>query len=330
MSKPEYTVPSMREVAELPWNGYNVASTFSGCGGSCLGYRMAGYRVRWANEFIPAAQEVYKANHPDSVLDTRDIREVTGESILDAIGLDVGELDLFDGSPPCSAFSSAGAGSDGWGKVKKYSDKAQRVDDLFFEYARLIRELQPKVFVAENTSGLVRGKARGYFKQIMRELTRCGYRVKARMLDSLWLGVPQRRKRLIFVGVRSDLNAMPAHPAPFKYWYTTRDVLPHLRQVKHGGKPDNWRSSETAHPTITQTIVSPTGYFSGGQYVTEDSVRNARLLEIDELRKVCSFPADFELGGTFEQQWERMGRAVPPLMMKQIGLAIQRKILDRL
>ena len=74
--KPEYHVPSMAEIAAVPWNGYYVVSTFSGAGGSCLGYRMAGFKVLWASEFIPAAQEVYQLNHPDSILDARDIRAV--------------------------------------------------------------------------------------------------------------------------------------------------------------------------------------------------------------------------------------------------------------
>ena len=72
-NKPAYRVPLMAEIAALPWNGFKVASTFSGAGGSCLGYRMAGFKVVWANEFVPMAQESYKANAtPDCVLDGRD------------------------------------------------------------------------------------------------------------------------------------------------------------------------------------------------------------------------------------------------------------------
>ena len=76
IEKPPYRVPSMAGIAAVPWNGFTAISTFSGCGGPCLGYRMAGFRVAWASEFIPAAAEVYRANHPDTTLDTRDIREV--------------------------------------------------------------------------------------------------------------------------------------------------------------------------------------------------------------------------------------------------------------
>lgn len=106
--KPAYRVPSMAEIAALPLNGFRVVSTFSGCGGSSLGYRMAGFKVIWANEFIAPAQAVYRANFPDTVLDTRDIRTIAPDDILTATGLKVGELDLLDGSPPCSSFSMAG------------------------------------------------------------------------------------------------------------------------------------------------------------------------------------------------------------------------------
>ena len=137
--KPPYNVPSMREIEATPWNGFKVASTFSGCGGSCLGYRMAGFRVIYANEFIPEAQRTYKTNHPNSYLDGSDIRTLTPEKLLERAGLERGELDLLDGSPPCSAFSTAGRREEGWGKVKQYSDGAQRVDDLFYEYARILK-----------------------------------------------------------------------------------------------------------------------------------------------------------------------------------------------
>ncbi len=124
--KPPYRVPSMAEIAAVPWNGLTAVSTFCGCGGSCLGYRMAGFRVVWANEFIPAAAEVYRANHPETTLDTRDIRNVQPAEIFAATGLKVGELDLLDGSPPCSSFFTAGKREKHWGMAKRYSDTVQR------------------------------------------------------------------------------------------------------------------------------------------------------------------------------------------------------------
>jgi DNA (cytosine-5)-methyltransferase 1 len=112
-SKPPYRVPLMREIEDVPGNGLSLVSTFSGGGGSCLGYRMAGYRVLYASEFIPEAQKTYRLNHPGVYLDTRDIRQVTPESILEIVGKRPGEIDLFDGSPPCCAFSVCGKRENG-------------------------------------------------------------------------------------------------------------------------------------------------------------------------------------------------------------------------
>lgn len=430
--KPPYRVPSMEEIQSLPWNGFNAVSTFSGCGGSSLGDRMAGFRMLWASEFVPAAQETYRANAaPYTVLDTRDIREVKGQDILDATGLATGEIDLFDGSPPCASFSTAGKREAGWGTVKKYSDTQQRTDDLFFEYARLIEETQPRVFVAENVSGLVKGTAKGYFKLILARLKACGYRVSARVLDASWLGVPQSRNRLIFIGVRNDLSMDPAHPAPLPYRYTVRDALPWiLAQGDNGG---SMKAADRPSPTIgadpgtgngnfppSRVIAEPrfihdTGgqpQFSagdvtdrpspailvgpdamnsrhyqihGGEPVTHDpetgqalSIKGyaigdewaklrpgeksdrylnlvrpdagkphptvtqrggdisvasvmhwveARKLTLQELRAIGGFPADFKLTGTYAQRWERIGRAVPPVMMSHIAAAVRDRIL---
>lgn len=227
--KPAYRVPTMAEIRALPWNGFNAVSFFSGCGGSSLGYRLAGYRVLYANEFVDAARDCYARNKADyTVLDARDIRDVRAADVLDAIGLAVGELDLMDGSPPCASFSSSGVGSEGWGKVRSYSDRRQRTDDLFHEFVRLLEGIQPRTFIAENVSGLIKGKAKGYFLEILKALNAAGYQVRAKLLDAQWLGVPQTRTRTIFIGVRKDLGITPEFPTPLPYRYTLREVLPGL------------------------------------------------------------------------------------------------------
>lgn len=213
-----YSVPSMKEIDEIPWNGYNVVSTFSGGGGSCLGYRMAGYKILWANEFVEEAQKTYRANHNGTYLDTRDIRDIKPEEILEQIGLKKGELDLFDGSPPCCAFSTAGKREKGWGKKRAYSDgKSQQIENLFLEYIRILNGLQPKTFVAENVSGMVKGTAVGYFREYIKCMEQCGYKVKAQLINAKYLGVPQSRERIIFVGVRNDIGIMPCFPNPYNY-----------------------------------------------------------------------------------------------------------------
>lgn len=360
-TKPKYRVPSMRGIEALPHNGFNVVSTFSGGGGSCLGYRMANYKVLYANEFIPEAQATYKANHPNSFLDTRDIREVTGADILKAIGKKPGEIDIFDGSPPCAAFSVAGKREELWGKEKKYSDTKQRVDDLFFEYTRILKELQPKVFVAENVKGLVLGSAKGYFKEILRELKGCGYNVKAAVLNAQYLGVPQSRERLIFMGVRNDLGLEPVYPKPLNYCYTVGDALADLEidekerqylleenkkfasgkvltqmpknpRKKIDGSKILGRASYFSlvrqsmyQPCSTICQTSGTIAAAGVRHPLED-----RCFTVGELKRLTSIPDDFILTGEYEKQVERLGRMVPPVMMSHIAKTIETEILLKL
>jgi DNA (cytosine-5)-methyltransferase 1 len=139
--------------------------------------------------------------------------------------------------------------------------------------------------------------------------------------------MPQARERLFFIGVRSDLNKPPVFPKPLPYYYTLADAIPYIDKVKLGGKPNSWRiASERPSPTITQSgaMRSQSGYFDGGGWVEAEEKRK---FSIAELKQVCSFPNDFQLTGTFEKQWERIGRAVPPLMARAIAETIRDTIL---
>ena len=322
MTKPRYAVPSMADIQAIPWNSLNVISTFSGCGGTCLGYRMAGYRILWANEFIPEARKVYELNHPGTVLNGQDIREVTVEAVLEATGMKVGEVDVLEGSPPCASFSTNGLQSKGWGNVQKYSDTYQRTDDLFWEFGRLVQGIQPKVFVAENVAGLVKGVAIGYFKQIYKMLEDCGYRVEARLLDAAQLGVPQVRKRIFIQGVRQDLGIAPSFPKPWPYSYTVREVLPHIATIENanGGPYQRHAYQPANRPARTIQQYRPVGV-----HLVDDPKAHRRMT-IDELKPLCGFPDDFKLVGTFNRQWERLGRAVPPLMARRIAEVIERNL----
>jgi len=344
--KPPYFVPTMDEVRAIPWNGLTVASTFSGAGGSCTGYRMAGYRVVWANEFVPAAQESYLANCSEHcTLDKRDIREVQPGDILTATGLAAGELDLFDGSPPCQAFSTAGKRDKGWGKQKKYEHGATQANEtLFNDYIRLLRGLQPKTFVAENVSGLVKGKAKGWFLRILADLKASGYKVSCRVLDAQWLGVPQSRQRTIFVGVRNDIDAEPCHPSPLGYRYSVRDAVPELETTSamnsdtrmapcYQDEWDRMKVGEQSQKFFSLVKVDP----SKPSPTVDTSAKRAivchptekRKFTIAELKRICSFPDDFILTGSYAQQWERLGNSVPPLMMRAIAETIRDDILKR-
>ena len=355
MSSRLYLVPSMADIAALPWNGFNVVSTFSGCGGSSLGYRMANFKVRWASEFIPAARATYGANAaPHTVLDERDIRTVRGDDIMAATGIGLGDLDLLDGSPPCSSYSTAGAGARNWGKAKSYSGREQRTDDLWPHYIRLVNELRPRTFVAENVAGMVRGAAKGVFLETLAALKACGYRVAARVLDASWLGVPQQRQRLIYVGVREDLGLDPVHPPPVAGRFTIRDALPwigtptanpfpvepdtDITRFAIGREWDTMRrpgtqsakyfqlvrpSLDRPAPTLTATAGQP-----GAAGVCHPLER--RKFSIAEAKRLAGFPDDFKFCGTYTEQFERIGRCVPPVMMSHIAAAVRDGVLRRI
>lgn len=331
--KPPYRVPSMGEIRAIPWNGINVASTFSGCGGSSLGYRMAGCRVVWANEFIPLARESYAANS-DAYLNGKDIRTISVEEIKRQAGV---EIDILDGSPPCSSFSTAGSRQGGWGKKKKYSDTTQRTDDLFYEFARILSGLQPKAFIAENVRGLVIGVAKGYFKNILAALRRAGYRVAVKVLDASSLGVPQRRRRVIFSGVRNDLGIAPAHPKPLPYMYCMRDAFVDVPKVPDDEVPwlrtpaicrdwDNLKIGSRLRDLSKEPLSMPAGTLTAtAGDITARSIHHPhqrRKFTVPELKRICSFPDDFILIGDYAKQVERLGRSVPPVMMRQISASV--------
>jgi len=392
-NKPPYRVPSMAKIREIPWNRLTVASTFSGAGGSCTGYRMAGYRVVWANEFVPITQESYRANmSPHCYLDPRDIHAVQPEEILEVTGLRKGELDLLDGSPPCQAFSTAGQREKGWGKAKTYEHGAKQCNEtLFDEYIRLLRGLMPKTFVAENVSGLVKGVAKGYFLEILAALKASGYRVKCKVLDAQWLGVPQSRQRTIFVGVREDLGLDPIHPKPLPYRYTVRDALPWIDQAIHdtgGTNPNRYAANIDITDKPCSTILTschfkaiplPPSRLKAGAYGVQDvnpdlpcptvtvaspgndlavivqhdarpkkfssssssppimagrttEMRQGtekRKFTIAEVKRLCAFPDDFILCGSYSQQWSCLGNAVPPMMMKTCAETLRDQVLKR-
>lgn len=341
----DYEIPTVKELRSATENGnhkFEVVSLFAGGGGSSTGYRMAGGKVLAVNEFIPEAVKTYKANWPTTEVLPGDIRKLSGQDILDIIGRNCDELDILDGSPPCSAFSTAGSRDKGWGKTKKYSDASQEnVEDLFFDYIRVLRDIRPKVLVAENVSGLAKGVAKGYLNQILRELRGSGYEVSCKVLDAQWLGVPQKRARTIFVGVRSDLWRPEftgrLHPRP-------KTQRPSLEQAFEGLKFTNEDRNQTdisKYATYRELLKLPKGgqskkYFqlvkadpksisgcitasSGALSIACVRHWDNRAFTVAEVKRIMSIPDDYILTGTYQQQVERLGRMVAPFMMKAVA-----------
>jgi len=343
---------------------FNVVSLFAGCGGSSTGYRLAGGNILAINEFIPAAQDAYAKNYPSTHIFKEDVRKLTGQMILDRIGLSKYELDLLDGSPPCSSFSMAGIRENGWGKEKKYSDSKQRTDDLFFEFSRILNEISPKVFICENVKGITMGNAAGLLGSeqislfddepdtIYTALTKAGYNVRYKVLNAKDYGVPQSRERTIFIGVRKDIDKKITFPIIRSGEYVscqeaTLDLVNSKEEIEESTHKDGIVKEyvKMLKEGESGNKYAPSGYH-GLVRVKKDKVcpticarqgnkgaclihwEEDRELTVSELKRLSSFPDDYYLGEKYTQKTERIGRAVPPLMMKAIASHVYDTILN--
>ena len=180
---------------------------FAGAGGFSLGVSQAGFNVVAAVEIEKRTCDTLQANKakcfPNMLIIEKDIRELSGAELLNMVGMKRGELSMLIGSPPCQSFSFA-------------NTKNRSVDDprskLMFEFIRMVRELQPKVFYIENVPGLFAFK--DFFYSLVQLLEECGYVVRFLMMDACSYGVPQHRKRIFIQGARNDINRLPTFPEP--------------------------------------------------------------------------------------------------------------------
>jgi DNA (cytosine-5)-methyltransferase 1 len=313
-----------------------VISTFAGGGGSSLGYHWAGFKELLAIDFEPNAIEVLKLNF-DFPVWQRDIKTVTAKEILSFCKIKVGDLDVLDGSPPCQGFSITGE--------RNVLDER---NDLYKEYVRLIDGLQPKVFVMENVSGMIKGTMKGKFKEILATLKALNYNVKCKLMNAMWYEVPQSRNRLIFVGVKKDLGKEPSFPEPCKkvisFQEATIGIEENILPPKLSPLFQRWVpflkpglsvadvSKQNKHyqtvrifknkPCPTITKMGCTG-FGSLIHPTED-----RVLSEKELLRVCSFPDNYKLIGKYKERKARLGNAVMPKMMYHIAKHIKERILS--
>lgn len=189
-------------------HGLKVFGTFICGGGSTMGYKLAGFDHLGGVEIDPQVADVYKTNHDPKYLFIEDIREFANRTKFPE---ELYNLDILDGSPPCSSFSMAGNREKDWGKEKVFREgqAKQRLDDLFFDYIKLAKKLQPKIVIAENVKGMLQGNAKAYVKKIKTEFEDAGYKVQLFLLNAASMGVPQKRERVFFICQRNDLNYKP-------------------------------------------------------------------------------------------------------------------------
>jgi DNA (cytosine-5)-methyltransferase 1 len=307
---------------------------------------VVGYRELLAVEMDTRAVATFRRNFPDVPVYQGDIRSLSIEQALDMAKLEPGLLDVLDGSPPCQGFSMAGKRQMGYERNR-----------LFVEYVRLLRGLRPRVFVMENVAGMVRGKMKLVFAEIMRELKASGYLVSARLMNAMYFGVPQSRERLIFVGVREDLvraglASPPTHPhaqtRPLTFaeacadlrgnrpddrllsdlllkcaayqpdtWSTDRRIYRHFKGNTASAMSLNWAGWARVCGTITKSEISLSGIVHPDR---------ERYISVAEAKRLASFPDPFEFTDR-QSGIAQIGNSVPPLFMAAIARHIRTEIL---
>jgi DNA (cytosine-5)-methyltransferase 1 len=298
---------------------------------------MAGYDELLAIDIDDNSVRTFSANFPEIPVWKRDIRKITGEEIMEACKIGKGELDLLDGSPPCQGFSMSGK--------RRISDPR---NDMYREFIRMVDELRPKVFVMENVPGMVYGKMRGMFVEIIRSMKSRDYSVRCKMLNAENYGVPQSRKRLFFIGIRSDIFASltlsDMFPTPERRKLKADDYLEDappdvntkLMRSHHrlwieigvnGGDINNiypnskgfsFKRIRPDAPSFTITKSEKT--------ISHPTI--PRYLTVIELKRLSSFPDDFIFIGNYNQTWNRIGNAVMPRQMYAIAMTIKKGVFD--
>lgn len=334
-----------------------VFSCFACGGGSTMGYKLAGYDVIGCNEIDPRMMKLYIENHHPKYSFCEDIRTFKMRKDLPE---ELYQLDILDGSPPCSSFSMTGEREDGWGKQKKFREgqTTQVLDTLFFDFIDLAKELQPKVVIAENVKGLMLGNAIKYVQRIYKEFERAGYMLCHSLCDASKMGVPQRRERVFFIAIRNDLlNKIPTretlfemipyinlefneHGIPFREFY-----MPGVddRPCGYGQMWEYWSKrtpNDKDFGTITQRDFGGLKCFSNKIVQLDDIcvtfTTNFGIYLYDEFRKpnksesccICSFPQDYDFCN--EPYYYVCGMSVPPVMMAQVATRVWEQWLSKI
>ena len=334
-----------------------VFSCFACGGGSTMGYKLAGFDVIGCNEIDPKMMEAYRANHNPNYSYLEPIQSF---KLRDDLPQELYELDILDGSPPCSSFSMAGNREKDWGKEKKFREgqAKQILDDLFFDFIELAKKLQPKVVVAENVKGLLLGEAKAYVRRIYKEFDVAGYYVQHFLLDASKMGIPQRRERVFFVAFRKDLALNFLHtvdmfttlpklklefnekPIPFKdvfHDYEDRPLTEHMKKIwdlriEGDGDFEHINKREFNKPNLnfnTKFIYMNSSNINtitaSDQCVLFDY---PRYRNFDELCECGTYPKDYNFVKNKPEYL--IGMSVPPIMTSRIADEIYNQWLNKL
>lgn len=331
----------LKDLNKVEKNGCKVFSCFSCGGGSSMGYKLSGYEVLGNCEIDKDTNEMYKLNHRPKYSFNMDIRQFLN---LNEYPSELYNLDILDGSPPCTSFSTAGVRERDWGKQKRFAEgsQLQRLDDLFFPFIELAGKLKPKVIIAENVVGMIKGKARGYVTEVLREYNRQGYNTQIFKLNAATMGVPQKRERIFFISHREDLSypklKLSFNERPIYFGeYRSKEGISFNGETKKYLKQRTFKDKciadikkrlgekETGYTNfiIHDKDICPTLTSGGTIFRGYDG---KKLTDTDFIISQ-TFPLDYKFTGKSVQF--TCGMSVPPIMMAKLSQEIFKQWLSR-
>lgn len=309
-------------------NGLKVFSTFSCGGGSSMGYKLAGYEVIGANDIDPQMAKVYQENHHPKYFFLCPIKDLITKDLPEELF----NLDILDGSPPCSTFSMAGSREKAWGKDKMFREgqAKQVLDDLFFDFIDLVDRLKPKVVIAENVKGMLAGNAKGYLIEIKKRLVELGYEVQIFCLNGATMGLPQRRERVFVICNRMKYPKLKLefNEKPIRY----KEIAVYNGKKLNKFNQELWDGKNTNDSGLWDTKkrmgIKPSDF--NCRYLKENEVcptlgAGTRMINFfhpsyvskESIKLMGSFPKDYAFLD-IEPRY-LIGMSVPPVMMAQVS-----------
>ena len=309
-----------------------------------MGYKRAGCEVVAANDIDPEMAWHYKHNLSPSLYYLCSISELIRKDLPSELH----NLDILDGSPPCSTFSMAGSREKSWGKKKHFREgqASQVLSDLFFDYLDLVEKLKPKVAIAENVKGMILGNAKGYTKLVMKRFKEIGYRPQLFLINAADCGVPQRRERVFFCAVRDDIQAKPLQLKPTHRWISAGEACEDLQELTaaekkdtkpkpldlewwHKTKPGDGSGYATARlksegKRISFTHIRLDKKTPANSLPATDNIKHwsqCRGLTFREWKRLGSFPDDYHAKSDKIGKY-MIGMSVPPKMTEQVARAV--------
>ena len=314
-----------------------------------MGYKRAGCTIVAANDIDPEMAWHYKRNlNPPSYYLCP-----IGDLITKDLPSELFELDILDGSPPCSTFSMAGSREKSWGKDKHFREgqAKQVLSDLFFDYLDLVDRLKPKVAIAENVKGMILGNAKGYTKLVMQRFKELGYKPQLFLVNAADCGVPQRRERVFFCALRGEIDRPALRFEPKHRWVTageaigdlsdlTKDELEETKPAKV--EKSLWVNTKPGHSLCEEfeRTRNKKAFFNNykldpisvsyclpASHTVMTHWEICRRLTYREWKRLGSFPDDYH-AKTDRIGKYMIGMSVPPKMTEAVARAVVEQWLE--